>query len=339
MNKNKKICQVIYSFFEDFLKTQKGLRTSSVKSYRDVLRLFLIFIAKDSHRKITRLSLQDFTANRVIRFLKYLEAERGNHVRTRNHRLSVLHLFFQYVARREPEFLIEAERVANIPLKRELPPETLFLERDQIQKILDNLVSKDPFSVRDRALIMFLYNTGARVQEVADLRLANFDFEAQSRVHLHGKGGKWRVCPLWKETVILLKELINTQKVTEPDDPIFVSRRGQSLTRFGIYKIVVRHTKIISLKGSNAQSRSISPHVFRHTTAVHLLESGVEENVIRSWLGHVSLDTTYRYAEINIRAKEAALKICEPPVVFSQAFPKKPLWRDDENLLNWLNTL
>ena len=337
--KKYKIGQVIYSFFEDFLKTQKGLRTSSMKSYRDVLRLFLIFVAKDAHRKITRLSLHDFTADRVIQFLKYLETERGNCSRTRNHRLSVLHLFFQYIARREPEFLIEAERVANIPLKRVLPPETLFLERDQVQKILDNLVSRDPISLRDRTLIMFLYNTGARVQEVADLRLANLDFEAQPRVHLHGKGGKWRVCPLWIETASLLKELVNTQKAGEPNDPIFVSQRGQALTRFGIYKIVVRHTKNISLKGSNAQSRSISPHVFRHTTAVHLLESGVEANVIRAWLGHVGLDTTYRYAEINSRAKEEALKVCEPPGVFSGAFPRKPLWRDDENLLNWLDTL
>ena len=123
------------------------------------------------------------------------------------------------------------------------------------------------------------------------------------------------------------------------DDPIFVSRQGRALTRFGIYKIVVRHTKIISLKGSNAKSRPISPHVFRHTTAVHLLESGVEPNVIRSWLGHVNLDTTYRYAEINIRAKEAALKVCEPPSVFSAECQSKPLWRDDENLLNWLDTL
>ena len=338
MQKNK-IGLVTYSYFEDFLKTQKGLRSSSIKSYRDVLKLFLGFVAKDVHRKITRLSLKDFTADRVILFLKYLENERGNHVRTRNHRLSVLHSFFQYISRREPEFLIEAERVSNIPLKRVLPPETLFLERDQVQKILDDLVSNDPLSLRDRTLIMFLYNTGARVQEVADLRLANLDFEAQPRVNLHGKGGKWRVCPLWEETTSLLKDLIENQKVTEKDDPIFVSRKGRALTRFGIYKIVVRHTKIISLKGSNAKTRLISPHIFRHTTAVHLLESGVEPNVIRSWLGHVDLDTTYRYAEINIRAKEAALKACEPPSVSPAAFPRKPHWRDDENLLKWLDTL
>ena len=186
---------------------------------------------------------------------------------------------------------------------------------------------------------MFLYNTGARVQEVADLRLANLDFEAQPRVNLHGKGGKWRVCPLWQDTTSLLKKLIENQKVTEKDDPIFVSRQGRALTRFGIYKIVIRHTKIVSLKGSNAKGRLISPHIFRHTTAVHLLESGVEPNVIRSWLGHVALDTTYRYAEINIRAKQAALKACEPPSVSSAAFPRKAHWRDDENLLKWLDTL
>ena len=269
--KKYKIGLIICSFFEDFVKTQKGLRSSSIKSYRDVLRLFLVFVAKDVHRKITRLSLQDFTADRVIHFLQYLENERGNHVRTRNHRLSVLHSFFQYISRREPQFLIEAERVANIPLKRVFPPETLFLERDQVQKILDNLVSKDPMALRDRTLIMFLYNTGARVQEVADLRFANLDFEGQPRVNLHGKGGKWRVCPLWAKTATLLKELIEIQKVTKLDDPIFVSRQGRALTRFGIYKIVVRHTKIISLKGSNTKTRLISPHVFRHYAASRIM--------------------------------------------------------------------
>ena len=210
--------------------------------------------------------------------------------------------------------------MANIPLERVVPPETLFLERDQVQKILDNLVSKDPMALRDRTLIMFLYNTGARVQEVADLRLANLDFEAQPRVNLQGKGGKWKVCPLWTETASLLKNLIDSQKVTKLDDPIFVSRQGRALTRFGIYKIVVRHTKIISLKGLNTKTRLISPHVFRHTTAVHLLESGVEPNVIRSWLGHVDLDTTYRYAEINIHAKEAALKAIELDPKYADAY-------------------
>ena len=338
MNKMK-IGPILYSFFEDHLKLKKGLRPSSVSSYRDVLRLFLLFVSKDAHRKITRLFLSDLTADRVIRFLNHLEYERNNHIRTRNHRLSALHTFFQYISGREPEMLIEAERVAAIPFKRVPPPETLFLERDHVETIFAKLPSKGFLSLRDRTLLMFLYNTGARVQEVADLRLKNLDLGPQPRVHLHGKGVKWRVCPLWEKTVSLLKRLLCRQRTTDLDSPVFISRQGRALTRFGIYKIVVRHTRVVSLKGSNTKFRVISPHIFRHTTAVHLLESGVEPNVIRAWLGHVNLDTTNRYAEINIRAKEAALNACEPPVVSSEEFPRRPIWRDDEYLLNWLSSL
>lgn len=127
--------------------------------------------------------------------------------------------------------------------------------------------------------------------------------------------------------------------LTSPESPVFTSRKGNPLTRFGIYKIVRRHTVKLVKKNPDGQPRAISPHVFRHTTAVHLLESGVEVNVIRAWLGHVSLETTNRYAEINLRMKAAALKTCEPPVATSEAFPRKPVWKDDPTLLNWLQSL
>lgn len=134
------------------------------------------------------------------------------------------------------------------------------------------------------------------------------------RVHLHGKGDKWRACPLWKETADSLKELLANQSTPTPDSPVFVSRRGQALTRFGIYKIVCHHTHGLSKTQAHRPQRRISPHVFRHTAAVHLLEAGVEPNVIRGWLGHVGLETTNRYAEINIRMKQKALEACQPPI-------------------------
>ena len=151
----------------------------------------------------------------------------------------------------------------------------------------------------------------------------------------HGKGDKWRVCPLWTQTASLLDEML-VRGPADPDAPVFVSRTGQALTRFGIYKIVRRHTA-----GDDAVNRgsAVSPHCFRHTTAVHLLEAGVEVNVIRAWLGHVSLETTNRYAEINIRMKAQALEVCEPPVNASAGFPRRPIWRDDRSLLEWLQSL
>jgi integrase/recombinase XerD len=329
---------LVQSFILEGLISTKGLRPTSVRSYRDALRLFLRFVAADTGRRITKLTLGDLSFERVLRFLRYLEEERANGVRTRNHRLAFLHTFFDYLGGRVPDMLAIAERVAAIPTKRVAPPETRFLERDQIGALFASLSSRGPSAQRDRALLLFLYNTGARVQEIADLRVADLDLRA-SRARLHGKGDKWRTCPLWEETVRQLRGLLADGAVERLDAPVFTSRNGRPLTRFGIYKIVRRHTDHLDNRAGSAVPRRISPHVFRHTTAVHLLEAGVEVNVIRGWLGHVSLDTTHRYAEINMRAKQQALELCQPPLEASAAPPRKPVWRDDEALLAWLEAL
>jgi integrase/recombinase XerD len=330
---------VVYAFFERHLKAEKGLSPSSVRSYRDSLRLLLAYVAGQRRRQITRLVIEDLTADRVREFLGHLEAERGNHIRTRNQRLAALHTFFAYLAGQAPEVLAEAERVAAIPMKRVPPPGTQFLERDEIEALFSGMPTEGHSALRDRALLLFLYNTGARVQEVADLVVGNLVLEPQPRVHLRGKGDKWRTCPLWPETARLLRDLLAASSGSAPSSrPIFASRHGAPLTRFGIYKLVRRHTAALGTGQGNVPRR-VSPHVLRHTTAVHLLEAGVEVNVIRGWLGHVSLDTTNRYAEINIRMKEAALLACAPPASASAQFPRRPVWRDDTSLLSWLESL
>jgi site-specific recombinase XerD len=236
--------------------------------------------------------------------------------------------------------LAQAEKITAIPTKRVPPPETFYLEKDEVDTLFGRLPTKGRFALRDRTLFLFLYNTGARVQEVADLRVSNLVLEPQPRVYLHGKGDKWRVCPLWQETASLLKQLLYQGKtVNMPDRPVFMSHTGRALTRYGIYKIVRRHTQHLGNKNSGARCPNVSPHVFRHTTAVHLLEAGVEVNVIRAWLGHVSLETTNRYAEINIRMKEEALRHCHPPILESERFLGKRIWRDDPELLEWLESL
>ncbi len=335
---NTEFGSLLYSFFEDYLKCQKGLRPSSLKSYRDSAKLFLLFLAEKTGHKVSRLTLADLTCAQVLAFLQSLETDRDNQVRTRNQRLAAIRALFDYLARRVPEMLKEAQNVATIPTKRTTPAETFFLEQDEMQSLFASLPAKGTAALRDRALLLFLYNTGARVQEVADLRYQNLELDGQPRVHLHGKGDKWRVCPLWKETVALLKQLLAEHRTNAPERAVFVSLQGQALTRFGIYKIVRRHTR--SLLKPDESRRRISPHTFRHTSAVHLLESGVEVNVIRGWLGHVSLETTNRYAEINIRMKEAALQACQPPPsAASEACLRKPVWREDAELMKWLKTL
>ena len=335
---NADLGPLLYSYFEDYLKCQKGLRSSSLKSYRDSVRLFLLFLAKQTRHKVSRLTLADLTCAHVLAFLQGLETERRNHVRTRNQRLAAIHGLFEYLVRRVPEMLKEAQSVAAIPTKRSAPAETFFLEQDEVQSLFAALPTKGPSALRDRTLLLFLYNTGARVQEVADLRFKNLELENRPRVHLHGKGDKWRVCPLWKESVVLLKQLMAEQRTLNPEQPVFTSLHGQALTRFGIYKLVRRHTR--SFLKPNESRRRISPHTFRHTAAVHLLEAGVEVNVIRGWLGHVSLETTNRYAEINLRMKEAALQACQPPTsTSSEGTHRKPIWSEDAELLKWLKSL
>ena len=332
--------RITHSFFIDYLTAQKGLRPASIRSYRDTLRLFLQFVSSEARRKITRLSLQDLTFGRVKEFLQYLERDRGNHIRTRNQRLAALHTFFEYISTRVPEMLSVSQQIAAIPMKRVAPTETTFLERDEVSSLLAHLPSEGRYALRERTLFMFLYNTGARVQEAADLHVEDLELDALPRVRLHGKGDKWRTCPLWQQTTNLLKTLIaHTAMRYGSANAVFVSRNGEPLTRFGIYKIVRRHTDSLWQDSKATKRRRISPHVFRHTAAMHLLESGVEVNVIRNWLGHVSLETTNRYAEITTRMKEDALRACEPKNDSCEGYPRKPVWRNDQDLLTWLDSL
>ncbi|HTF24196.1 MAG TPA: tyrosine-type recombinase/integrase [Candidatus Limnocylindria bacterium] len=332
------IGQVLFAFFEDHLKVQKGLRPGSVRSYRDTLKLFLVYVATACRRPVTRLTLPDLTSERVLEFLRMIESSRGNQVRTRNQRLAALHTFYRYLAVRRPEMLAEAERVEGIPTKRTQAPNTLYLEREEIDALFRALPREGPFALRDRALLMLLYNSGARVQEIADLRVTDVDLNGPFRVRLHGKGDKWRSCPLWPETAEVLKQL-ETVHSADKSVPLFTSHKFRPLTRFGIYKLVKRHTASLHSSSSGTKRCGVSPHVFRHSTAVHLLEQGVDVNVIRGWLGHVSLDTTHRYAEITLRTKQAAVAACLPPVGTSETFRPSAGWRKDQDLMKWLCSL
>ena len=331
---------ILTSFFNDHLKLQKGLRPNSITSYADAMRLFLQFVAKASGRKITQLGLDDLDADAVSSFLNSLETDRGNAAQSRNQRLAALRTFFEYVGRRFPDRLGQAQKVTFIPRKRSQPPETVFLERDEIESTLAVLPAQGRHALRDRTLLVFLYNTGARVQEASDLRVGDVHFAPSPRVHLHGKGDKWRVCPLWVETATLIKRLMLEQASgADPNRPVFVGAKETALTRFGIYKVIRRYTKHVVKQRADGQPKAISPHVWRHSTAVHLLEAGVEVNVIRAWLGHASLETTNRYAEITLRTKQAALENCTLPGATDQRIPRKPLWQTDASLLGWLQSL
>jgi len=329
---------VVHDFFLDYLPQQKGLRPSSIRSYRDTLRLFLVFAAGQCRRGVTQLTFDDLGFEQVLAFLRDLEQTRRNAIATRNQRLAGLHTFYEYVGRRLPEMLRACAQVAAIPVKRCPLPETRFMARDEVDALFAKLPADGRLALRDRTMLLFLYNTGARVSEVAGLRVDQLSLTTPAHVRLLGKGGKWRSCPLWNQTAQALQQLLAERGAARPDDCVFAATTGEAMTRFGIYKRVRR--LVGDLDGQQPASRPvrrITPHVFRHTTAVHLLEAGVEVNVIRGWLGHVSLETTNRYAEITVRMKQDALSLCEPAT--SRTPKRQPVWHDDAELMKWLASL
>ncbi|MFD1980642.1 tyrosine-type recombinase/integrase [Mesorhizobium kowhaii] len=215
---------LVYQFFELHLKAEKDLASTSIRSYRDGIRLFLLFLATKNRRPISKLELTDLNADNVRAFLAHLEAERGNNIRSRNHRLAMLHGFFAYAAGQEPMVLPEAERIAAIPRKRTQPAATYYLERDEVERLFDKLPRDGKLVTRDKALLMFLYNTGARATEVIGLTVDQLVLNSSPRVNLHGKGDKWRTCPLWPETARLLGEMLRgRRKSASLESPVFLS--------------------------------------------------------------------------------------------------------------------
>ena len=330
---------VIHGYFLDYLPQNRGLQSSTIRSYRDSLRLFLVFVAAVHRRGVSELALEHLDYHAVQAFLRNMEAERGNAISTRNQRLAALHAFYEYIGRTVPEMLPSCAKVAAIPMKRCPLPQMKWLARDEVEALFACIPAQNRLSVRDRALLMLLYNTGARVSEVAQLTIGQLNLQSPAQVRLLGKGSKWRTCPLWSQTAKALRAMLDERPTAlEPDAPVFVGTGEAPMTRFGIYKRIRHHALVWEGSAKPSSQIRVTPHVFRHTTAVHLLEAGVEVNVIRGWLGHVSLETTNRYAEITIRMKADALELCEP-VAANLGRPRKSAWQDDAAMLAWLSSL
>jgi integrase/recombinase XerD len=325
---------IVFSFFEQHLKADKAMSPASIKSYRDAVKMFLAFVASECQRTITSLGTEDLTAERVREFLSHLEIERGNHIRTCNQRLAGLRGLFNYLAEQAPETLGEAQKVAEIRRKKPPPAGIPYLERDELEALFAGPPTHARTALRDRTLLLFLYNTGARVQEVADLTIDSLVLQSQPRVLLRGRGNTWRSCPLWPETAQLLQQLLDGRTA----GPVFTATHGHALTRFGIYKLVRRHTAHLNANKGEGPLRRVSPRVMRHSTATHLLKTGVELSVVRGRLGHVSRNTTNRYAEAGIPRKKPTRQGSEAPISTSKGFSGGP-WSDDKALLDWLDSL
>lgn len=329
------LADLVQAFFRRHLIATRGLSPHTIHAYRDAVRALLSFTMARQRRPVVELSLDDFGRATVLEFLEHLEQKRGNSAKTRNTRLAAIHSLFRFVAAEDPTALAICQQVLSIPYKRAPWRPVTCLTRTEVEQLLASIDRSTALGRRDVALLQFLYNTGARAQEVVDIRLPAVRFDPPAQVRLLGKGRKERLCPLWTETIKLLRVMLDGRGVRLTDDaPLFVNANGGPLTRFGLRHIV--RLRVTAAAGSNPSlgKKRISPHTFRHSTALHMLQSGVELNVVRSWLGHASIETTHAYVEIDLAMKQAALDACEPPGLKG----RKPTWRDPD-LLAWLEAL
>jgi integrase/recombinase XerD len=323
-------------FLLEHIIGERNLAQNTQKSYRDTLRQLLPFAARKARKPIDQLHIEDLSADRVRAFLSELEENRGCGVATRNQRLAAIHSLAQFIGLHNPEHLQWCGQIRVIPSKKAPRPLIAYLEKNEIDALLAAPNQDTAQGRRDHVVLLFLYNTGARADEVAhvritDLTLGDVPERDTSSVLIHGKGSKQRRCPLWAKTVNALLPVIQNRASSEH---VFINRRRQPLTRFGVHALVERYAAEVATKLPSVKTKRVSPHTIRHTTATHLLRAGVDINTIRAWLGHVCLSTTNVYAEVDLEMKAKALSTCE----IEEDKPKKH-WRADKGLMEFLRAL
>jgi site-specific recombinase XerD len=323
---------LLQDFFCQRLVAECNASARTVASYRDSFRLLLRFTAARLRKDPSSLAVTDLKAPLVVDFLRHLETDRGNCARSRNARLAAVHSFMRYVSYRDPMSLQIAQQVLAIPSKRFDRPLLGFLTREEVEAVLAGPDRATWSGRRDHAMLMTLYNTGARVSEIATLRVTDLDLDRGRSAHIHGKGRKERTVPLWKSTTTVLKGWL-LEVPADPHAPAFPNRSGRRLSRSGIENRLRAAVRRAIEACPSLRKRKVSPHTFRHTTAMHLLQSGVDITVIAMWLGHESPTTTHAYVEADLAMKERALaKLQEVP-------SKARRFRATDHLLDFLDRL
>ncbi|MEW6752224.1 MAG: tyrosine-type recombinase/integrase [Candidatus Latescibacterota bacterium] len=321
------------TFFAEHLPLSRGLSPNTVKSYRDAIVLLLRFLAEHHGCDVVDLDVAHLGPDELVAFLDHLESDRGNGTSSRNARLAAVRSFARYFAAHHPESLELCQRLLAVPVKRGPTRTVDYLEGDEFRAMFD-AASK---SLRDRALLLTLLNTGARVSELLGICVADLELERPLQVHLFGKGRKERVCPLWPRTADALRALCEQiGPAPSSRDRVFRNLRGEPLTRFGARHILRKYARLAQDSAPSLSRKSVHPHQLRHTAAVQLLQAGVDLVTISQWLGHASVETTNRYLVVDLEAKRAALEKARP---FMEPAPDLTTWRTDASVLAWLEAL
>jgi integrase/recombinase XerD len=300
-------------------------------SYRDTLVLLLPYLGKVQKKSVDRLTIDDLSPLQLRHFLEHLEKERGCSGATRNLRLATIHSLAKFIGMHSPEYVAWCAEIRAIPFKKSAKSTVTYLDKQEIDALLQTPDQNKALGMRDYALLLFMYNTGVRVDEAAHLTIADITWGNSPAVRLVGKGNKTRWCPIWTRTEDVLKKLVAGRAA---HDFIFLNRLDQPLTRFGIYSLVHRAVEQAGQTVPSLAAKRVSPHCLRHSCAVHMLRSGVDINTIRAWLGHVSVDTTNIYAEVDLEMKAKALAHCDLPVNVNTK-----VWHTDPGIIDFLKTL
>jgi integrase/recombinase XerD len=336
-------CHLLGSFVRRFLLesviADRNLSRNTQTSYRDAIRLLLRFIAERYGLDPTHLTVEDVNAEIVRNFLTSLEKELSSSAATVNQRLTAIRSLFRFIGQCVPELVDLATQVEAVPLRKTVLPTISYLEKKEMDGFLATPDRRRLQGQRDYALLLFLYNTGARASEAAHVTVGDLDLGTSPFVRILGKGRKIRLCPLWPHTAKVLRALLGRRLEGPAEAMVFLNVRGAPITRFGIHALVERIANRASKQMPSLQEKCVSPHVIRHSTACHLLRAGVDINTIRDWLGHVSLETTNRYAKVDLEMKAKALATCAVTEPGRTSSEEKATWRKDRDLMAFLNSL
>lgn len=323
---------LLQKFFTQRLLLQQQVSHCTVTAYRDSFRLLLAFAYQRLHKWPSNIAIEDLNASFILAFLHHLERDRHNCIRSRNARLAAIRSFMEYVSSEEPSALAIVRSVLAIPMKRYEQPLVGSLSREHIEAILAAPDAETWTGRRDRVMLATLYNTGARVSELLEIRIADLVLGSTSWVRIHGKGRRDRSVPLWPDTARELKRWLK-QYPRSPHEPLFPGRSGGTLTRVGFTARLNLAVEMASRQFPELLKCRISPHVVRHSVATHMLQSGVDITVIALWLGHESPVTTHRYVEADLQMKGRALQALQAP-------SRKPTrYRPKDDVLRFLETL
>lgn len=328
---------LLQEFFGEYLPNLRGMSSHTITSYRDSIVLLLRFIASLKDKGVILLGIKDLDVQGIHSFLIYLEQQRNNSISTRNNRLSAIHTFFKFVAYRHPDRLAHAQLILGVPFKRTSSRIIDYLDYEEFQGVLATIDRSNIAGRRDYALLATMFNTGARVQEILDLRGCDLQLTKPFQLHLMGKGRKQRCCPIWAQTAQILDNLCKEMRIAlSSETRVFLNCRAQPLTRFGVRYIFNKCLHRAQPTIPSLRFKRLHPHSIRHSTAIALLKSGVDLSTISQWLGHSSIESTNRYATIDLDMKRKAIESVEPvSTIENHNVP----WRGEHTILEWLEAL